>query len=489
MSTAVEREARVADVLRKRAGRSGCSPGAVVVDRIWRFFCSVRAAAYEIVFLALLVLVGTLKGSIIPAQIPRYVPALEPLVEQWYAFDVFHSLVFSLTLTLLAVAIVVCTINRAPGLWDAIAHPTVPTTHQFFRTAAPAAALRVAEPSDVITADLMGLLKARRYRVLSEERGGEVHVYADKHRFGKLGTFPFHLALILVLIGGIVGSEFGFREPNLAVTEGTTRDIGRGTGLRLHLEAFVDTYDERGQPTAYRSDVILYDGEREVRRQSITVNHPLTYGHVTFYQSGFGPAAVLWVTDPGGVMLYEGSVDFPYRSRANPDAPAGLLDLPTQGVRLELFFPNLTLDATPEIGDIKLRPGELYAQVRDLRTNQKIGEGAVIGQGDAVQLAGLGVRFVRERRFTVLQVASNPGIPILFAASVLLVFGLIVTFAFPHRRVRALVAEAGAETEVLLAPLARRDWGGQRDFVQTLAVIERRFGAAVPYGRRSHVDG
>src|SRR5699024_64578 len=34
----------------------------IVVDRIWRFFCSVRAAIWEIAFLTLLVLIGTLRG-------------------------------------------------------------------------------------------------------------------------------------------------------------------------------------------------------------------------------------------------------------------------------------------------------------------------------------------------------------------------------------------------------------------------------------------
>ncbi|MGH2532798.1 MAG: cytochrome c biogenesis protein ResB [Thermomicrobiales bacterium] len=487
MSATVEREKRVADTLRGRASREGRSPGVVVVDRVWRFSCSVRAAAYEIVFLALLVLVGTLKGSIIPAQIPRYVPVLEPLVERWYAFDVFHSLIFSATLALLAVVIVVCTINRVPGIWNAITHPTVTTTRQFFRTAEPAAVFRPAEPLATAAAELTDLLRSRSYRVLTERRGDEVHVYADKNRFARLGTFPFHLALILVLVGGIVGAEFGFRDPVFAVAEDATRDVGHGSSLRLRLDAFVETYNERAQPVAYRSDVVLYEGEREVRRQSITVNHPLNYGRYTFYQSGFGPAAVLRVTDPNGAVVYEDSVNFLYRSRTHPDAPGGLLELPARGVRIELLFPNLQLDAKPEVGTVKLRPGEIYAQARDWGTNQKIGQGAVIGQGDTANLGGLNVQFMRERRYTILQVAYNPGIPILFAASFLLVFGLVATFAFPHRRVRALVGETGGGTEVLLAPLAKRDWGGQRDFIHTLAAIERRFGAATPHGRATHV--
>ena len=446
MSSLVAREERVTDILRRRARQPGRSPVEAVVDRVWRFFCSVRAAIYEIVFLALLVLIGTLKGSIIPAQIPRYVPALEPLVVRWYAFDVFQSLIFSLTLVLLAVAIVVCTINRVPGIWASIVHPTVVTTRQFFQAAEPAAVFRAEAAASTSADGLVQVLKARRYRVLSEERDGTIHVYADKNRFGKLGTFPFHLGLILVLIGGIVGAQLGFRELMFTIPEGSVRDVGYGTGLRVELAGFIDVYDELGAVTEYRSDLVLYDGEREVRRQSIEVNRPLTYNNVTFYQASYGQAATFRITDGAGTVLFEDGVEFTYQSRSNQDAPAAKLDLPPQGVSYELIFPNVKLDAKPEIGDIKLRPGEVYAQARDLRSNEKLGEGAVIAQGDMAALAGLGVQFVREQRFTLLQVASNPGIPILFAASLMGVLGLAVTFGWPHRRVRALVSDTRSGT-------------------------------------------
>lgn len=453
----------------------------LVIDRVWRFFCSVRAALWEIVFLALLVLIGTLRGSVIPAQIPRFAPFLEPLVQQWYAFDVFHSLIFSATLALLAIAIVICTINRIPGIWRSIARPTVATTRHFFATAVPAVAIQSAAPPAATADELVRLLRRQRRRVLAIEQDGAVHLYADKHRFGKLGTFPFHLALILLLVGGIVGSVFGFRDVSFVVPEGGVRDVGHGTGLRLGLDTFVDTYSQIGAPTDYRSDVVLYDGDQEVRRATIEVNHPLIYHGVTFYQSSFGQAAAMRVTDGNGRVVFDEAVPFDLVSRTNAAAPAAIVELPAQGVRLELIFPNIKLNAQPEIGAVKLQPGELYAQARDFRSNDLIGQGAVIGQGDSVRLGGLDVQFVRERRFTLLQVASNPGIPVLFGASALLLLGLAITFGFPHRRLRALVEPDGAGTRVLLAPLARRDWSGQHDFVRAVAAIEETFGPATAY--------
>ena len=115
-----------------------------------------------------------------------------------------------------------------------------------------------------------------------------------------------------------------------------------------------------------------------------------------------------------------------------------------------------------------------------------IGQGAIIAQGDTAPLGELNVQFVRETRFTVLQVASNPGIPILFAASLMGVLGLVMTFCFPHRRIRAMLRETSSGSEVLLAPMARRDWAGQRDFVATIAALEATWGPGEPYGRMVH---
>src|ERR687896_2372556 len=107
----------------------------MVVDRVWRFFCSVRAAIAEIAILAILVLAGTLRGSSVPREIADTFPITAPVVDRWYAWDVYRSLPFAGILTILAVAIAVCTINRAPGIWQAIAHPSVTTTHGFLRNA------------------------------------------------------------------------------------------------------------------------------------------------------------------------------------------------------------------------------------------------------------------------------------------------------------------------------------------------------------------
>ena len=451
----------------------------MVVDRVWRFFCSVRAAIAEIAILAVLVLAGTLRGSSVPRSIADTFQFTAPIVDRWYAWDVFRSLPFAGILTILAVAIAVCTINRAPGIWQAIAHPTVTTTHGFLRNAETSASFAAPIPADALARQLQAALGASRYRTLAEERNGDIHLYADRWRFSRLATFPFHLALIMILAGGIVGATWGFRENEFYIPEGSVRELGYGTGLDVRLDDFSEVYREDGTALVYRSDVTLIRDGEAVQSGSTTVNNPLTFGDIVFYQSGFGQAVALRVEDSAGQVLFDDALPLgPFQSRLNPDAPAARMDLLPAGVALSVVAPDENPANAPELDTLQLRPGEMFFMIRPLGKDSPIAEpiGATVSQGDSIQLGDLSLTFVRERRFSVLQVARNPGIPLIIAASVLLVGGLAITFYFPHRRVRGIVSTTAAGSVARLAPIARRDWSAKRVFERLASDVGRRVG-------------
>jgi cytochrome c biogenesis protein len=453
----------------------------IVVDRIWRFFCSVRAAVVEIAILALLVLAGTLRGSSVPQSIADVFPITAPVVDRWYAWDVFRSLPFAGILTILAVAIAVCTINRAPGIWQAIAHPSVATTHGFLRNAETSAVFAAPLAPDAFATELKIALRSRRYRVLAEERNGEIHLYADRWRFSRLATFPFHLALIMILAGGIVGATWGFRENEFYIPEGSVRELGHGTGLDVRLNDFSEVYREDGTALAYRSDITLLRGGQPIQSGSMTVNNPFTFGNIVFYQSGFGQAVALKIEDSAGQVLFDDALPLgPFQSRLNPDAPAARMDLLPAGVALSVVAPDENPANAPELDTLRLRPGEMFFMIRPLGGESPIAQpiGATVSQGDSIQLGDLSLTFVRERRFSVLQVASNPGIPLFIAASVLLVGGLAVTFYFPHRRVRGIVSTTPDGSVARLAPIARRDWSAKRVFERLASEIGCQLGIA-----------
>ncbi|MEZ4665270.1 MAG: cytochrome c biogenesis protein ResB [Thermomicrobiales bacterium] len=186
----------------------------------------------------------------------------------------------------------------------------------------------------------------------------------------KLATFPFHLALILILIGGIVGARYGFKENSFIIPEGSVREVGHGTGLSVKLDQFSDSWREDGTPASYRSDLILYKNGEEVKRQSITVNNPMSYGTTTFYQTSYGQAVQMRVTDADGNVLYDDSVELGiYRSSANPDAPAGIIKLPQAGVQLNIIAPDEDRANAPMLDNLNLKSGQMYVQMAETGPN------------------------------------------------------------------------------------------------------------------------
>lgn len=469
------------------------NPVEYVIDRTWRFFCSVRIAVAEIAFLALLVLIGTLRGSSVPESIAQLVPFTRGLVDVWYAWDVFRSLIFMATLAIISVAITICTINRVPGIWAAIANPTVTTTHGFLRNAERSGHVTSQQAPAELAAITQESLRKSGYRTRLAERRDEIHLYADRFHWAKLGTFPFHMALILILLGGIVGARWGFRELEFIVPEESVREIGHDTGLSLQLNDFVDTYTELGIPSEYRSEFTILRHGEPLESASITVNKPFTYGDLTIYQAGFGQAVVMQITDADGDVRFDDAVPLgQFRSTDNPDAPAAVMDLVPIGLSMTVIAPDENPVNEPELDKLNLRSGQMYVLLRPTGLNSPIDEpmALTLDQGSPAAVGDFAVTFVRERRFSAFQVARNPGITIFYGASIILVAGLAVTFYFPHRRVRGIISPtAGGGSRMELAPLARRDWSGQQAFERLLATLETRLGTPITRIERAERPG
>ncbi|MGC4105767.1 MAG: cytochrome c biogenesis protein ResB [Thermomicrobiales bacterium] len=451
-----------------------------IIDRIWRFFCSVRAAIAEISFLALLVLIGTLRGSEAPQWLADALPFTQGLVDRWYAWDVFGSLLFALTLALIAVAIAVCTLNRAPSIWQTINHPRIATSRSWLRGAETSATFTRIGTADSLADDVSGILTKKRYRVLTERVGNDIHIYADKNRYAKLGTFPFHLALILILVGGLMAAHYGFREQEFIVVEGETRAVGHGTGLSIRLDRFSDDYTASGVAASYQSAITMFQDGKDVKSGDITVGHPMTYGSATVYQSSLGSAKSFRITDSTGNVVYEGAEPIGlFQLTSNPDSPAGLVDLP--GISGQLVFAGQDTKPAnrPELDTLNLGSDQLWIQMglRDTTTGQMVNlPGQKITLNQPAKIGQYTITYTGTKQFSAMQVAYNPGVPIFIIAVVLLLGGLMATFYFPHRRVRALISMTGESTIVQMAPLAKRDWSGKRDFLRMIQDAQKTLG-------------
>lgn len=442
------------------------------VDKVWRFFTSVRNAIYEIAFMALLVLIGTLRASSVPQMLKDAVPFTSPLVDRWYAWDVFRSPVFAATLAILAIAIIICTLNRLPKIWAAFAHPKIRTSMGFISKADTAATYTLTADDSDSLAKLKDVLAKKRYRVLTEQHGDETHIYADKNRFSGFGTFPFHIGLILLLVGGIVASTYGFRENVFVIAEGERENVGHGTGLQVELIRVVDTWNETGNPIDYTSQIQVYENGNPVKSGDVQVNHPMSFGPATFYQSSFGTTGEFTVRDTSGNIVFSGPTELGlFTARDNPDAPAGFIDIPAENVRMSVISPDANPANAPMLDSLQLSAGQMWIGLPGES------EGTVVTQGQPAKVGDYTVTFEREGRYTILQVGYNPAIPIFLIAAGFLVGGLIITFYFPIRRIRGILKKSVDTSELHLAPLAKRDYAGKRDFYTVLGKLNTDLGS------------
>jgi len=95
-------------------------------------------------------------------------------------------------------------------------------------------------------------------------------------RWRKSGEYLIHLGFVLLLTAFVWGSAAGARSEGNRLRVGETLDIGHiRPGYTLRLDAFEPTFGPQGRPDDMRSTLALLREGREVRRQTIHLNHPL----------------------------------------------------------------------------------------------------------------------------------------------------------------------------------------------------------------------
>ena len=127
--------------------------------------------------------------------------------------------------------------------------------------------------------------------------GDTLWLRGDKGRYQKWGYISVHAALLVILIGGWMSVQFGFRG-NMAVPEGGKESeisFLKGTSveyLKMPFEIRCDDFSinffSTGAPSEFRSTLTIIENGKEVMTKDIIVNEPLYYKGVRIYQASFG---------------------------------------------------------------------------------------------------------------------------------------------------------------------------------------------------------
>jgi cytochrome c biogenesis protein len=243
---------------------------------------------------------------------------------------------------------------------------------------------------------------------------------------------------------------------------------GNFSGIGIHLNSFLDTYRQTGQPMDFVSSVQLLgpDGGL-IRSQDIRVNHPAQVGDLRIFQYGYG-----WAPDVevrlNGQLIASGPIALGQQTspKGVPQLAMpwiGVLKLPSlrpqAGLKLELwpdsraFFQQLTTGrpvAMLQQYDPFIRFTVYRGTLVDLAQNTMDTTGmqsaasGIIGAGQTIDLttgkpasAGstLTVSFPNLAKYSVFQVTRDNGVPIVMVAAILILLGLLPAMYTSRRKV------------------------------------------------------
>ncbi|MBP2684972.1 MAG: cytochrome biosis protein ResB, partial [Deltaproteobacteria bacterium] len=263
------------------------------------FFISVKLAIVTLIVLASTSILGTIIEQNQPPE--KYHQIYEDwafaLMDRINLFDMYHSTWFLLMLVLFTVNLSCCTIDRFPKMLKVVRNPRTKLDENLEKTLSLADRWKKKGTLEEWAGKYSEALSSSFAKPKVTEADGQVHLYAENGVASRFGVYVTHLSIVIIFIGAIVGNVAGFKGyVNIPEGEAITKVPVRGgtliqdLGFTVRCNAFsLETYPS-GQPKAYKSDLSVIEGGREVARKTIVVNDPLQYKGIWFYQSSYGQA-------------------------------------------------------------------------------------------------------------------------------------------------------------------------------------------------------
>lgn len=360
----------------------------------------------------------------------RYSEPMSSILEGLGIYHVFTTWWFSALVILFSISLASNTLRRLGRIWVDVTRPSVKRSRRFFSPGLPG---RIEPLEGIAFETVVRSLRDQRYRLRVVEQGAVRHVLAERWPLSQFGSPLAHGALLLfVLAMGLVTPRFGFEE-GLKVPVGAERPIeppGTPGNLLVRNEEFVARFDERNQPTEFRTRLVVFRDGVEIARKDILINDPLSVDGTTFHENFFGPAVEINVRDAAGQILFSGPVVLDGNAGGLPE---GAQAVPGTDVTLELLL-RRGEGGIAQLDVVGLRPSP---DGGDAGPTTAFAARLTTGQGYAPDSAPIGVEFVRPSSYIGLIVKRDPGQGLVWLGGVLLVGGLTLSLGFPRRRLWA----------------------------------------------------
>jgi cytochrome c biogenesis protein len=138
-------------------------------------------------------------------------------------------------------------------------------------------------------------------------------VYCYKGLIGRIAPILVHLSMILILLGTIIGSLFGFKAQEIVPKTEifhiqniiNSGQLSRIPKISTRVNDFWITYTKNLNISQFYSDLSILDPKgNEISRKTISVNYPLIYENVYYYQTDWNLIALRFKTMTNETIEY-----------------------------------------------------------------------------------------------------------------------------------------------------------------------------------------
>lgn len=405
-------------------------------NAVWQFLASVKLALFTLFILAATSIIGTvIEQKKAPAfYVEAYGADLAQLIQFLGLTNMYGSWWFVTLLALFAVNLVVCSIERLPGVWHMVVQDNLATDPEQLEKKSSTHRLDTDLPVETAADRMQRLLALTGWKTPRRLAiDGTALLFVQKGAWSRFGVYLVHLSILVILAGGMLGSAFGFKA-YVYLPEGraTTNVYLQGSaqpvplGFELQNDRTDRSYYPNGMIREYRADLTVIDPERKTPyHKSIIVNDPLTWRGITFYQGDSYPLEEFFVV---------------IRSQATG--------------REQAFRVPLDRDVRWEGTDVSFRVEELRREVDGMVRQVKVSfadagaEPTIFSMNDRsmVTVTRPGGDFTfsfRQLYSSLLLVTKDPGVWVVWIGCILMLVGLGVCFLLSHRRLWVYITPKG----------------------------------------------
>ena len=317
--------------------------------------------------------------------------------------DAFHSWSFRLLIVAFFINLATCTVKLLPGLWK-----------QLQRTAeqVPEGASYTAYEAE--EEELVAWLTENHYQVNRTENNGTVKLLARKGRVSLCASHVLHISLLIILVGAMMSmaNTSGYVMGQVGQTRAFPAELQQHYGADSYIEIldFQTVYDDKQSIDNWVTAFNLYiNGELVAENAETKVNAPYSHSNMLIYQNSYDYRHLIEVT---------GSANDSHNSAY------GIPDNTPFGIGADTIV----------IADLN---GNIYLQISDHVNPVR---GKFVAPGDVLALTedGAEVTYLGTTVYSVLEVKSRFGTPVVFAGFLLAVIASFMFLCGRYREVWVL---------------------------------------------------